>query len=65
MLREKKQPEKFYDTELGEAELMAKIDNYLDQSIAAAEEVRQRGVWKIYNTGNVENDYRSILKLLI
>ena len=39
---------------------MAKIDNYLDQSIAAAEEVRQRGVWKIYNTGNVENDYRSI-----
>lgn len=64
MLRKNK-PEKFYDTELGEAELMAKIDNYLDQSIAAAEEVRQRGVWKIYNTGNVENDYRSILKLLI
>lgn len=41
---------------------MAKIDNYLDQSIAAAEEVRQRGVWKIYNTGNVENDYRSIFE---
>lgn len=60
--KEKNKPEKFYDTELGEAELMAKIDNYLDQSIAAAEEVRQRGVWKIYNTGNVENDYRSIFE---
>ena len=44
---------------------MAKIDNYLDQSIAAAEEVRQRGVWKIYNTGNVENDIGAFLKLLI
>lgn len=60
--KEKNQAEKFYDTTLGEAELMAKIDNYLNQAIQAAEEVRQRGVWKIYNTGNVNNDYRVIFE---
>lgn len=56
--KEKNQAEKFYDTTISEAELMAKIDNYLDQAIEAAEAVRQRGVWRIYNTGNVNNDYR-------
>ena len=61
-MKEKKQPEKFYDTTLTEAELMAKIDSYLEQSIAAAEAIRQRGVWKIYNTGNVNNDYRVIFE---
>lgn len=60
--KEKDKTEKFYDTELSEAELMSKIDNYLDQAITAAEEVRQRGVWKIYNTGNVQNDYRVIFE---
>ncbi|EGF52606.1 RagB/SusD family nutrient uptake outer membrane protein [Bacteroides fluxus] len=61
-MKEKNQPEKFYDTALTEAELMAKIDSYLEQSIAAAEAIRQRGVWKIYNTGNVNNDYRVIFE---
>ena len=61
-MKEKNQPEKFYDTTLTEAELMAKIDSYLEQSIAAAEAIRQRGVWKIYNTGNVNNDYRVIFE---
>ena len=48
MLRKKTNPKSFYDTELGEAELMAKIDNYLDQSIAAAEEVRRNGEYGKY-----------------
>ena len=60
--KEKDKAEKFYDTELSEAELMAKIDSYLDQAAAAADEVRQRGVWRIYNTGNVKNDYRVIFE---
>lgn len=42
--KEKDRPEKFYDTEIGEAELMSKIDNYLDQAITAAEEICRRGV---------------------
>lgn len=60
--KEKDRPEKFYDTEIGEAELMSKIDNYLDQAITAAEEICRRGVWRIYNTGNVLNDYRVIFE---
>lgn len=60
--KEKNQSEKFYDTELSESELMSKIDSYLTQSIEAAEAVRARNVWKIYTTGNVENDYRVIFE---
>lgn len=60
--KEKNSPEKFYDTTLGKAELTAKIEGYLDESIAAAEAIRQRGVWRIYNTGDVHNDYRRIFE---
>lgn len=60
--KEKDKTEKFYDTELSESDLNAKINDYLAQAIKAAEEVRQRGVWQIYNTGNVNNDYRVLFE---
>ncbi len=60
--KEKNRTEKFYDTSLSESELTAKINNYLEQAIAAADEVCRRGVWKIYNTGNVKSDYRVIFE---
>ena len=47
---------------MSEGELNAKIDNYLTQAINAAEAVRSRGVWAIYNTGNKNNDYRVIFE---
>ena len=39
-----------------------KIAGYLNQAVAAAKEVMGRGVWRIYNTGNVNNDYRVIFQ---
>lgn len=60
--KEKDRAEKFYDTTLSESDLNAKINDYLAQAISAAEGVRNRGVWQIYNTGNVENDYRAIFE---
>lgn len=60
--KEKNKTSKFYDTTLSEGELNAKIDSYLTQAINAAEAVRSRGVWAIYNTGNKNNDYRVIFE---
>jgi hypothetical protein len=40
----------------------AKINDYLTQAAAAAKEVMDRGVWRIYNTGNPNNDYRVIFE---
>lgn len=39
-----------------------KINDYLSQAAAAAKEVMDRGVWKIYNTGNPSDDYRVIFE---
>ena len=60
--KEKNKTNKFYDTTLSESDLNAKIDSYLTQAINAAEAVRSRGVWAIYNTGNKNNDYRVIFE---
>lgn len=60
--KEKDKTYKFYDTTLSDSELNAKIDGYLTQAINAAEAVRSRGVWAIYNTGNKNNDYRVIFE---
>lgn len=39
-----------------------KINNYLQQAADAAKAVMDRGVWRIYNTGNPNNDYRIIFQ---
>lgn len=39
-----------------------KINSYFNIAAAAAKEVMDRGVWRIYNTGNVNNDYRIIFQ---
>lgn len=39
-----------------------KINNYFKIAAASAKEVIDRGVWKIYNTGNPLNDYRIIFQ---
>ena len=39
-----------------------KIRNYFTQAAAAAKAVMDRGVWKIYNTGNPLNDYRKLFQ---
>lgn len=39
-----------------------KINKYFTEAAEAAKEVIDRGVWKIYNTGNPLNDYRSIFQ---
>ena len=39
-----------------------KIRNYFTQAAAAAKEVMDRGVWRIYNTGNPLNDYRQLFQ---
>ncbi|MBU3839076.1 MAG: RagB/SusD family nutrient uptake outer membrane protein [Candidatus Phocaeicola faecigallinarum] len=58
--KEKDKSEKFYDYTLSESDLNAKIEKYLEMAITACEEVENRGVWKIYNTGDVRNDYRKL-----
>lgn len=39
-----------------------KIKNYFTQAAQAAKEVMDRGVWKIYTTGNVNDDYRKMFQ---
>ncbi len=48
----------FFDSQVNDA----KIKDYLTQAANAAKEVMDRGVWKIYNTGNPLNDYRVIFQ---
>lgn len=48
----------FYDTSVTDT----KITDYFTQAAAAAKEVMDRNVWRIYNTGNVNNDYRVIFQ---
>ena len=40
----------------------AKINDYFTQAAAAAKQVMDRGVWRIYSTGNTNNDYRVIFQ---
>lgn len=40
----------------------AKIRDYLNQAVTAAQEVMERGVWVIYNTGNKLSDYRMLFQ---
>ncbi len=48
----------FYDKSVTDE----KINNYFTQAANAAKEVMNRGVWKIYNTGNPLNDYRKLFQ---
>lgn len=50
--------DKFYDPSVTDE----KIKSYFTQAIAAAKEVMDRGVWKIYTTGNTTNDYRQMFQ---
>lgn len=54
----KAENDKFYDPTVTNE----KIRDYFNQSVQAAEEVMNRGVWKIYNTGNIKNDYRILFQ---
>lgn len=49
----------FYDKSVTDE----KIRNYFTQAAAAAKEVMDRGVWRIYNTGNPLNDYRQLFQI--
>ena len=49
----------FYDKSITDE----KIKNYFTQAAAAAKEVMDRGVWRIYNTGNPLNDYRQLFQI--
>lgn len=40
----------------------AKINNYLTQAAEAAKAVMDRGVWRIYSTGNTTDDYRKMFQ---
>ncbi|MCL1625529.1 RagB/SusD family nutrient uptake outer membrane protein [Bacteroides caecicola] len=50
--------DKFYDTTLTNAE--EQITDWLNQAVKAAEEVMQRDVWQIHNTGDPLTDYRDL-----
>lgn len=50
--------DKFYDPAVTDE----KIRDYFNQAVAAAQEVMERGVWKIYNTGKPLNDYRQMFQ---
>lgn len=39
-----------------------KINDYFTQAAAAAKEVMDRGVWRIYNTGKQNEDYRKLFQ---
>ena len=54
----KAKADKFFDASVTDA----KINGYFTAAAAAAKEVMNRGVWQIYNTGNVNNDYRIIFQ---
>ena len=58
--KEKSKPEKFYDYTLSESDLNAKIESYLETAITACQQVEARNVWKIYKTGDIQNDYRKL-----
>lgn len=61
--KEKNKPEKFYDYTLSESDLNAKIESYLATAIEACKQVEARGVWKIYDTGDLANeDYRKLFE---
>ncbi len=40
----------------------AKIKDYLEQCVAACKAIVDRGVWRIYSTGNPLNDYRQMFQ---
>lgn len=48
----------FYDQTVTDA----KINDYFTQAANAAKQVMDRGVWRIYSTGNTLNDYRYIFQ---
>ncbi|WP_172917969.1 RagB/SusD family nutrient uptake outer membrane protein [Capnocytophaga canis] len=48
----------FYDPSVTDE----KIKSYLQQAVAAAKAVVDRGVWQIYSTGDVNNDYRKLFQ---
>ena len=50
--------DKFFDPSVTDE----KIKSYFTQAAAAAKEVMDRGVWKIYTTGNTTNDYRVVFQ---
>lgn len=50
--------DKFYDPSITDE----KIKSYFTQAAAAAKEVMDRGVWKIYTAGNTRNDYRQVFQ---
>lgn len=50
--------DKFYDPTVTDQ----KINDYLTQAATAAKEVMDRGVWRIYTTGNGQKDYRQLFQ---
>lgn len=54
----KAKSDKFFDPTVTDE----KIHNYLTQAAAAAKDVMNRSIWKIYNTGNKLNDYRILFQ---
>lgn len=50
--------DKFYDPAVTDE----KIKGYLTQAAQAAKQVMERGVWKIYTTGNKRGDYRQLFQ---
>ena len=55
----KAENDEFYDKTVTDE----KIRNYFTQAAAAAKEVMDRNVWKIYNTGKPLNDYRQLFQI--
>lgn len=49
---------KFYDPGVTDE----KIRNYFTQAVNAAQEIMDRGIWRIYSTGNTLNDYRQMFQ---
>lgn len=39
-----------------------KIRDYFTQAVNAAQEIMNRGVWRIYSTGNTQDDYRQMFQ---
>ena len=48
----------FYDPNITDEQ----IQSYLNQAAAAAKAVIDRGVWRIYSTGNITEDYRQLFQ---
>ena len=48
----------FYDPNITDEQ----IQSYLSQAAAAAKAVIDRGVWRIYSTGNITEDYRQLFQ---